>query len=323
MQARRIDIGKDRDILLEFHCRINYDSETPYARDVAYERYRDRWLHTSQPDAFLSHLAETMQDERTIAEILEDDGVAVGYLWVTFHDVPDYGLTIGEVMDIAVAPEYQRQGIGRQMLRRAEVVARKHGSTLLRSDTGIENVASQRLHESLDFQPHRLSYEKVLRHNKPIRWESAEPFVRPLAQARSLLQQHGYECDVAVEELRTYAETDTFYPSATTWDEILQDRLVTLHEVIEIAELKRMGLEITRDVVVRNVDEVYEAHLKAAEIEMEIAEALADYQHIQDRLSVFASWTQDPLVPPGLFERYEKLHARARRILAGRRGEES
>jgi hypothetical protein len=60
-----------------------------------------------------------------------------------------------------------------------------------------------------------------------------------------------------------------------------------------------------------------------AEVELEIAVALADFEHIQDRLPVFASWTQDPLVPAALLDRYAELHARARQTLAGRRGEES
>ena len=30
---RRIDLVKDRNALLEFHCRINYESETPYSGD--------------------------------------------------------------------------------------------------------------------------------------------------------------------------------------------------------------------------------------------------------------------------------------------------
>ena len=161
-QWRVIDVNNDRDVLLEFHCRINYESETPYARKVPYEQYREKWLSTSQPESYLSHLTETMKDERTMAEILEDDGVIVGYLWVTFTDIQDYNITIAEVMDIAVAPDYQRRGIGLKMMRHIEEIARERGATLLRSDTGIENVASQKLHERFEFKPYRIHYEKVL-----------------------------------------------------------------------------------------------------------------------------------------------------------------
>jgi ribosomal protein S18 acetylase RimI-like enzyme len=163
LRFRAIDVKKDRDLLLEFHCRINYASETPYARKTPYEKYRQKWLSTPQPESYLSHLAKTMKDERTIAEILEDDGAVVGYLWVTLEDVEGYGITTASIMDIIVAPDYQRRGIGLMILTHAEKLAKERGAALLRSDTGIENIASQRLHEKFGFKTYRIHYEKVLR----------------------------------------------------------------------------------------------------------------------------------------------------------------
>lgn len=159
---RTVDLNKDKDVLLEFHCRIDYESETPYARTVPYAEYRKKWLSTSQPLSFLSELAQTMKDQRTIAEILEDNDQAVGYVWVTFMDIPDYAITIAEIMDIAVAPAQQHRGLGTMMMQHIEKQARRHEATLLRSDTGIDNVASQRLHESVGFKPYRIHYEKRL-----------------------------------------------------------------------------------------------------------------------------------------------------------------
>jgi ribosomal protein S18 acetylase RimI-like enzyme len=159
---RAVDINKDRSILLEFHSRINYESDTPFARQGSYEKYREKWLNTSQPESYLSDLARTMKDSRTIAEILEDNGAAVGYLWVAFVDVKGYDITIADLMDIAVAPDHQRRGIGFMMMERIEKMAKERGATLLRSCTGIENVASQKLHEKFGFKQYRIDYEKVL-----------------------------------------------------------------------------------------------------------------------------------------------------------------
>lgn len=132
-------------------------------RKLPYEEYREKWLGTSQPESFLSDLAKTMRESRTIAEILEDNNVKLGYLWVTFADIQDYGITIAEIMDIAVARDFQRRGIGTTMLRHVEELAKEQGATSLRSDTGIENVASQKLHDSFGFKPYKTHYEKVLR----------------------------------------------------------------------------------------------------------------------------------------------------------------
>ena len=159
---RRVNIRNDRELLLEFHCCINYESETPEMRRLSYKEYRRKWLSTSQTKTFLSDLEKTMKDSRTIAEILEDDDFTAGYLWVTFTDLKDYNITIAGIMDILVSPNYQRKGIATMMLRHVEELSKERGAILLRSETGIENVASQKLHEGFGFKPYRICYEKSL-----------------------------------------------------------------------------------------------------------------------------------------------------------------
>ncbi len=316
LEYRDVDAERDRDTLLTFHCCINYESETPYARRMTYEQYRETWLSTPQPESFLSHLADSMQHERTLAQIVEDNGEVAGYLWVTFTDVPGYDVTIAEIMDLIVAPEHRRRGIGQRMMTTIEKEARKRGATLLRSDTGIENTASRRLHEKVGFRPHRIHYEKILRYEKPELTTPLDDFARAVEEATELLRRHGHDYVISLDDLRRYAQADTFYSSAITWEEILQDELMVAYEVAEVAELKRLGLEITKDVIVQNVDQVYAAHLRAAEVEIELARAIEDYDHVRDRLEVFRSWTGDPLVPPELEGEYERLYTRAKRLAA-------
>jgi len=152
LTRRRVDIETDRGILLEFHCRANYESDTLWAKSMPFEQYREKWLSTSQPFSFLSALAESMKDGKTIAEIWEDKGQIIACVWVTFTDIPDYNLTIAEVKDIVVAPGFQRRGIGLKVLEHVEQLVRENGAQVLRSETGIDNVASQRLHEKSGFQ---------------------------------------------------------------------------------------------------------------------------------------------------------------------------
>jgi GNAT superfamily N-acetyltransferase len=318
ISRRKVNLAHDGDAILEFHCRINYESETPYARQVSYDEYREKWMSSSQPGSFLSSFAQTREDDRTIAEVWEAGGNIVGYLWMRFTDLPDYDLTVAELMDLGVAPEYQRRGIGLKMIKRAEEHARKMGAALLRSDTGIENLASQRLHEKVAFRPYRICYEKVLRYKKPAEEIPMEAFTDAFNDAQELLRDCGYSFDVSVRELRDYTRTDTFYPSAIPWSEILRNRLMVAHEVVEIAQLKQMALRITQDVVVRNIEQVYRAHLKATQVELEIAAAMGAYDHIQDRLRVLEDWTGDPLVPMSLREDYENLPVRAKQLVAGR-----
>jgi len=160
---RKIDLPKDREVVLEFHCQLNYECASPYARLVPYADYRLKWFSTSQPEKFLSHLAQTQEDERTIAEIWEHEGDTVGYLWMLFAELAEYDLVIAELMDLLVVPAYQRQGIGSQMIVRAEEHARESGADLLRSGTGIANIASQELHAKCGIQTSYIQYEKALR----------------------------------------------------------------------------------------------------------------------------------------------------------------
>jgi GNAT superfamily N-acetyltransferase len=164
IRQRRIRIHDDKQLILEFHCRTNYESDSPWARKVPYDQYREKWFSTSQPEDFYSYLAETTREPRTMAEIWFDDETdqVAGYLWVVFNDIPDYGLSVAEINDLLVAPEFQRRGVGTRMLEYIEKKAKEKGANLLRSETGIENLASRKLHEKFGFHEYRILFEKKL-----------------------------------------------------------------------------------------------------------------------------------------------------------------
>ena len=81
-----------------------------------------------------------------------------------------------------------------------------------------------------------------------------DPFTQAFDRAEKLLNDCGYSFDVTVHDLRDYSKADTFYPSAISWNQILENRLIVVHEIEEIAALKQMRLRITRDVIVRNIE---------------------------------------------------------------------
>jgi len=78
--------------------------------------YRQKWLSTRQREAFLTGLQQSLQDERTVALAWEEDGQAVGYVWVTSSDVTEYDFTFAKVNAIAVLPAYQGKGIGTRIM---------------------------------------------------------------------------------------------------------------------------------------------------------------------------------------------------------------
>jgi ribosomal protein S18 acetylase RimI-like enzyme len=161
LSFRPIDLEADRDFILDMHCLGNYESETPWARATPYRAYREAWLTTPQPASFVKMLCDSI-DRGAIAEIWEEAGKPAGFLWLSFNEIEGYGLTVAELNDIEVAPERQRVGIGTIMLQHAEDLARERGAKLLRSETGVENVPSQGVHEKAGFKVYGYRLEKRL-----------------------------------------------------------------------------------------------------------------------------------------------------------------
>jgi len=164
LRYRPINLQNDKEIILELQCQINYACDTPYSRKIypTYEKYRKKWMSTTQTKEFLSRLEKSLKNERTIAKIVEANKKVIGYFWVQFFDVIGYDLTYAEISELAVLPEYQRKGIATKMLSYIEKEVRKKGVKVIRSGTGILNIPSQKLHKKLGYKPIRISYEKIL-----------------------------------------------------------------------------------------------------------------------------------------------------------------
>ncbi len=161
---RNIDFEKDRDYILERHCRINYDCESPWKREMAYPDYCSEWFSfTGQVSGFYGYLERTAQDDRTIAEIIEgEDGRIVGYLWVTFCEDEEMDFRFAEIQEIYIEEEFRRHGVATQLYEYAEAKARHNGAEVIRAGTGVCNSASIQLHERLGFAAYRYEFEKLL-----------------------------------------------------------------------------------------------------------------------------------------------------------------
>ena len=163
-----VNVDKDRDILLKLHCEANYESETPWVRQMSYETYREEWAASGQSETYLASLSSSLDDSRTIAELWRDDGEDVGYVWVTFHDVDGYGLTFAEVDDITVLQSHRRRGVGDAMLQHVESLAKERGAIWIRAETGIEAAASHALHAKRGFYQFRVGFEELLVDKPPV-----------------------------------------------------------------------------------------------------------------------------------------------------------
>jgi len=156
----------DRDYVLECHCKVNFECDTPWARDIGYAQYRANWFSdANQTDGFFNALTQSMNDARSIAHIIKtptDD--IVGYFWVPFYG-DDPSFIWADVQDIYIEETHRGCGIARYLMDYAEQQAKQNGAKVIRSGTGCENTASQKLHDKLGYYPYRVEYEKVLAEN--------------------------------------------------------------------------------------------------------------------------------------------------------------
>ena len=139
--------------------------------------------------------------------------------------------------------------------------------------------------------------------------------LKAVENAKQLLRNHGYDCQVTPEDLVQWFEADTPYDQGFGLKEAIAIPLIVVHELVEIENVKRMGLRLTKDVIINNLSKVDDAHLKATEIELQLAKSTKNAEHIRDRLMDINTWIKDPSVTPENKESYRKLHARYARTL--------
>jgi len=162
---RPIDFERDRDYVLERHCRTNYACDSPWARAIPYKEYRRNWFAMpEQIKGAWGSIQDCANDPHGIAEIIEDcNGETVAYFLCSFWEDAEAGLRCLELQDLYVEEAYRKRGVASRLFAYAEEKARIAGANLLRSGTGRENAASIAMHGKLGFDIYRYEFEKLLK----------------------------------------------------------------------------------------------------------------------------------------------------------------
>ena len=93
--------------------------------------------------------------------------------------------------------------------------------------------------------------------------------IRAVAEA---LRELGYTVEEpSEEEFSEYMSGETPTGDRTTLEDVLANDFLMVHEVVELSELKKMGVQVGRDTVVEHYPEVYRAHLVALKYELTYA----------------------------------------------------
>jgi len=125
-----------------------------------------------------------------------------------------------------------------------------------------------------------------------------------LRDALKILKELGYESQhVSPKEFYDYMTGETPTGDTITIIDVLGNDFLIVHEIVEISELKKMGIPIGRHTIIMFHPKVYEAHFIATEYELDYALDKKDYDWLKVRISHAKSWLEDDYLPQHLVPR--------------------
>ncbi len=125
------------------------------------ERTIDARLRPGQSiaDDYLTQVLARCATSNGKVFVAEQAGAVVGVLVVfateTFTELDDPPGTYAMVSDVAVLSSHRGQGIGRQLLRHAEMFVREAGAVELRIGVLVKNTVARQLYLDVGFAPHQ------------------------------------------------------------------------------------------------------------------------------------------------------------------------
>jgi hypothetical protein len=137
---------------------------------------------------------------------------------------------------------------------------------------------------------------------------------RRVREAKRILRHHGYDVRTTARDLRAWFRAYTPYESSDL-DEALKEPLIVVHQLVEIELVKMMGLRLSKNVIVDNLDAVDRAHLEATRTEMDIAVRTGAAKHVRSRMKDMARWIKDPTVSKEQKLEYRDLLARTKKAI--------
>lgn len=135
----------------------------------------------------------------------------------------------------------------------------------------------------------------------------SKEYVEKIKQLCNELNDKGIECKVDPREFITYISAETYEEEQSTLEDILNNKYLLVHELVEITLLKNMGYEIDKNVIRRAYPNTYKAHLEAIDVELKIAMEEESYSWINKRLRDLVSYLSDPHLPTFLVDKVKQL----------------
>ena len=114
--------------------------------------------------AFAEIFRAQLADGDYLCLVCELDGEVAAECNLRFEYQLHHAARIAELMELAVAPEYRRRGLGADMLREAAIAALAHGCVQLELACNILRHDAHRFYEREGFRPYHHKFTKPLTH---------------------------------------------------------------------------------------------------------------------------------------------------------------
>jgi hypothetical protein len=144
---------------------------------------------------------------------------------------------------------------------------------------------------------------------------SKEKIEVAIDKAKELMVDAGLDSDVTYSDLVDWFESEVPVPDIEIEDIVL-DPLLLVHELVEIREIIKMGLELSPDSLAKNKDKVWEAHLKAIATEMLVARRTHALEHMRSRLGDIERCCTDSRIPTKLRADYSRLFTVTKEVVS-------
>lgn len=131
----------------------------------------------------------------------------------------------------------------------------------------------------------------------------------------SELKRQGINCNANPSEFITYLTATKHETDSFTTREILDNKYLLIHELIEITMLKRKGYIIDKNVFKKAFPDSYEAHLDAIDLELYIASSEGDLGWIKKRINDLRTSLDDPLLPIHLIDKVKNIINKYRALI--------
>lgn len=129
-----------------------------------------------------------------------------------------------------------------------------------------------------------------------------------LKEASRKLKEMGYKSHhISPREFYDYMTGETPTGDTITITDVLGNEFLMIHEVVEISELKNLGIPIDKQTVMKSHSKAYENHYTATEYELDYALSKGNHEWLKVRMGHAKSWLEDPDVPSHVVKRYQAL----------------